>query len=146
MLTVVRGLIIVLLIFLHVGAQCITLTSEPDTNGSYCPGQVTFTCIGTNVANGLDWVLNGTVYNTFTLMRDDNNFPRLISERNNVSISIISASLVENSPGINLVSTFSVESLNPILNGYISCETLSRSSSQFLVAAKGNNDIIVYIS
>ena len=61
MLTVVRGLIIVLLIFLHVGAQCITLTSEPDTNGSYCPGQVTFTCIGTNVANGWDWVLNGTL-------------------------------------------------------------------------------------
>ena len=132
----------------HVGAQPLILASDPDTNGSYCPGQVTFTCSGTNVANGLDWVLNGIFYNTFTLMRGDNNFPRLISERNNITISIIRARLVDNSPGINVVSTLSVESLHPILNDYVSCTTLSGSSSRFLVVAKGNNDnfSIVYIS
>ena len=130
----------------HVGAQFIILTSMPDTNGSYCPGQVTFTCNGTNVANGLGWVLNGILYNTFTLMCGDNNFPQLISERNNITISIIRASPVDNSLGINVVSTLSVESLHPILNDYVTCTTFSGSSSRFLVAAKGNNDIIVYIS
>ena len=124
----------------------IILTSAPDTNGSYCPGRVIFTCSGTNVANGLEWIINGIVYSTFTLISGDTNFPRTISERNNVTISILSANPVVNSPGINLVSTLSVESLYPILNDYISCQALSQSSSQFLVAAKGNNDIIVYIS
>ena len=131
------------ILYLVVGAQLLILTSAPDTNGSYCPGRVTFTCNGTSVANGLEWIITETLHNTFILNPGDTNFPRTVSDVNNITIRIIRASPVENSIGIDIVSTLSVECLNPILNDYISCRTLFGSSSLFLVLAKGNNDVFM---
>ena len=127
--------------FFFVGAQFVVLTSDPDTNGSYCPGRVTFTCNGTNVANGLLWIINGKVNLSFFLMPADNNFPRTVSERNNVIITVIRASLVANSPAINLVSTLTVDRLNPILYSNVYCQFFTQQSSTFFVVAAGNSDI-----
>ena len=121
----------------------LTLRSDPDTNGSYCPGRIIFTCAGTNVANGLQWLINGTVYDTFTLIRGDTNFPRRISDRNNINISVISATPVINSLGINIVFVLTVESLDPIQDDTISCQSLSRQTSSFLVHVKGNDYMYV---
>ena len=118
----------------------ITLTSEPDTNGSYCPGRVTFTCNGTNVAIGLDWIINGITSFTFNLIRGDTNFPRTVSERNNITIRVLSVSLGENTLSINIVSVLTVESLDPILEDTVSCKTFSGPSSRFVVNVRGNNN------
>ena len=121
-----------------VGAHELNLVSNPNTNGSYCPGRITFICNGTNVANGLQWLINGNVNNTFILEPGDTKFPRTVSVTNDITIMVISASPVENSLGINVLSVLSVESLYPILDDAISCRTLSGSSSPFVVRAKGN--------
>ena len=115
----------------------ITLTSDPDTNGSYCPGRVTFTCNGTNVANGLQWRINGITSYTFTLIRDDTNFPRTVSKRNNITIRVLSVSLGEILQAINIVSVLTVENVDTILEDTVSCETFSGPSSRFVVNVRG---------
>ena len=126
----------------------ITLTSDPDTNGSYCPGRVIFTCNGTSVANGLEWVLNGMIHNIFTLTFGDSDFPRRVSsDSSNITIRVISANIAEHFQGIDIVSVLSVISLNPIQDNTVSCQTLSGSSSHFVVGKRGNNSftMILYI-
>jgi len=115
------------------------LTSDPDTNGSYCPGRVTFTCNGTDVANGLEWVISGRTYNIFTLSSGDTDFPRTVSNTSSITIRVIdaSSSLVAGSNGINIISELSVERLNPILDGTVFCQTLAGPSEQFVVRVKG---------
>ena len=57
--------------------------------------------------------------------------------RNNVAFAVNRASHMENSPGINIVSTLTVESLNPILNSHVSCQFFSQRSLTFFVNPKG---------
>ena len=90
------------------------------------------------MANGLEWVLNGMGYNLFTLTPRDSDFPRKISsDTSSITIRVMSASVVENSRGINIVSVLSVESLNHILDNTVSCQTIFGPSSQYVVGEKG---------
>ena len=90
------------------------------------------------MANGLEWILNGMRYNLFTLTPGDSDFPQKISsDTSNITIRVMRASVVENSLGINIVSVLSVESLNHILDNTVSCQTISGSSSQYVVGEKG---------
>ena len=93
------------------------------------------------MANGLQWIINGKVNLSFFLMPADNNFPRTVSERNNEIITVIRASLVANSPAINLVSTLTVDRLNPILYSNVYCQFFTQESSTYFVIAAGNSDI-----
>jgi len=113
------------------------VTSDPDTNGSYCPGRVTFTCNGTDVANGLQWLINGSEHYNYILSSSDNDFPKTVSNTNNITIAVISASPVENSNGINILSTLTVKSLHPILDDRVACQTLLGPSMEFVVYSEG---------
>ena len=92
------------------------------------------------MVNGLQWQLNGITNISFFLMHDDTNFPRIISERNNITISINTARLVADSPGfINLVSVLTVQSLDPILDNTVSCQFFKHPRSSFVVHVRGND-------
>ena len=75
-------------------------------------------------------------------MPADTNFPRTVSQRNNMTITVIRARSVANSPAINLVSTLTVDRLNPILYSNVYCQFFSQQSSTFFVIATGNSYII----
>ena len=94
------------------------------------------------MANGLQWIINGKVNSSFFLMPADTDFPRTVSQRNNVTITVIKARTVANSTAINLVSTLTVDRLNPILNSNVYCQFFSQRSSTFFVIATGNSYII----
>ena len=53
-----------------VSAQQLTLTSQPQTSGTYCPGPVTFTCVGTQI-NALIWNVNGSRVATYIFQEND---------------------------------------------------------------------------
>ena len=94
------------------------------------------------MAYGLQWIINGNVNLSFFLMPTDTNFPRTLSERNNVMIIVIRASPVVNFQTINLVSTLTVDRLNPILYSNVYCQFFTQQSATFFVIATGNSDII----
>ena len=89
------------------------------------------------MANGLQWIINGRAQFTFTLVRGDTDFPRTVSDRNNIAIRVISVSQGKSPIGINIVSVLTVESLDPILEDTVSCETFSGPSSRFVVNVRG---------
>ena len=97
------------------------------------------------MVNGFQWIINGKVNLSFFLLPADTNFPRTVSERNNVTITVIRASPVANSPGrINLISSLTVDRLNPILYSNVYCQFFNQQSSTFFVIATGNSAIISF--
>ena len=59
----------------NVGSAQLTLTSEPQISGTYCPGPVIFTCVGTQIAPSLFWQVNGSVMVLYSIIHEDDNFP-----------------------------------------------------------------------
>ena len=110
------------LLIWHMRAAQLTLTSQPQTSRTYCPGPVTFTCVGTRVAATLLWEVNGST--VVTIMpygfRDTDTFPFFLSVSpplDGVMAAITSAS--SNPPGaftIDITSVLSVGAVS-ILNG-----------------------------
>ena len=59
------------------------------------------------MAHGLKWVLNGIIYNAFSLALGVTDFPRRVSsDTSNINIIVISACLAENSQGFNIAPMY----------------------------------------
>ena len=114
------------------GAQLV-LTSDPDSNGSYCPGPVTFTCIGTSVSNGVSWVINDTTIYTYNFQPHREMFETIVS---NFTVAVVNAS-VASSSSINIIFTLKADTVNSILGSIVSCRTFCCSSSNLVIHLNG---------
>ena len=75
------------------GAQQLTLTSQPQASGTYCPGPVTFTCVGTQIS-ALLWRVNGSTVTAYIFQCADE-FPLYLNfPLDGVMAAITSASIV----------------------------------------------------
>ena len=114
------------------GGQLI-LTSNPDTNGLYCPGSsVTYTCVGNNVANGVSWVINAISIYTFVFSSVNQILPMTVI--NDVgTVRVISASAVSNR-GINVNFSLTIDNINSFDGSNLTCKTFGDSSTLFLIS------------
>ncbi len=104
---------------IHVGS--------PNSNGSFCPGNIELTCIGRDASIVLNWFINGSSIAQYIFEQIDT-FPMKIMD-NPVNISIISAN---GSLTVDYVS---------ILSGNFSY--LKRASIQCGRGSKLSNNIVV---
>ena len=123
------------------GAQQLTLTSQPQTSGTYCPGPVTFTCVGIQIGPGLFWQMNGSIVASYGF-RPTDMFPLPLSVNpplDGVMVTITNAAI--SPPGASTIDITSVLSVSDVsvLNKfplqccrtYFSCNTLNIEVSKF---------------
>ncbi len=59
--------------------------SPPNSNGSFCPGEVEFTCIGRNVSSALNWFINKSSIAQYVFSSLDT-FPYNVNSSFNITI------------------------------------------------------------
>ena len=115
-------------------AQQLHLTSQPQTSGTYCPGPITFTCVGTQIGAGLFWEVNGSTVASYQFRVTDT-FPQNLSVSinptlNGVMAEVISASI--NPPGsstIDITSMLSVRNVSALNGASLYCEIVQLQSN-----------------
>ena len=112
------------------------LTSSPDTNGSYCPGTVNFTCVGIDEPFGLGWRVNGSIVDTYAFPNSGMEvFPEVVFVNDIVTITVKNAVITSLSThNITLLLSGNVSDL---LGSTISCRTAIIESEEFIVRSKG---------
>ncbi len=76
--------------------------SPPNSNGSFCPGNIEFTCIGRGVHIVLNWLINGSSVVQY-IFHTNHHFPININN-DTVNVTIVNAN---GSINIDIVSTLS---------------------------------------
>ena len=112
------------------GAATLSLTSQPKPSGVYCPGPVTFTCVGTEIGT-LFWIVNDRTLATYGY-RDDDNFPLTLplnSPPAGATVQIINASSARNL--LNVTSIFSVDDVTVLNRSYVQCEEVLIATEPF---------------
>ena len=113
--------------FYCAGATTLSLTSEPQTSsGVYCPGPVTFTCVGTEIGS-LFWLVNGQVLATYAY-RPGDEFripltPTLNSPPTGYTFEITDAFSEMNL--LNVTAVFSVEGVTVLNGSSVECEEVN---------------------
>ena len=126
--------IIVLHLFFTVAD--ILLTSSPDTNGSYCPVTVNFTCFGTNEPIGLGWRLNGSIINTYAFPNSGMEmFPSVVFVNDILTITVKNAVFIP--PSTHNITSELSGNVSDLLGSTISCRTSSIESEEIIVRLKG---------
>ena len=106
------------------GAAELILTSQPQTSGTFCPGPVTFTCVGTQIGAGLFWEVNGATLVSYGFRVTDT-FPQTLMMEHpleGVVAMVTSASI--NPPGastIDITSVLSVRDVSVLNGAYLQC-------------------------
>ena len=125
----------------------LTLTSQPQTTGTYCPGPVTFTCVGIEIT-GLFLLVNGSTVASYSFRVGDT-FPLPLEvdpPLDGVMAEITSASF--NQPGavtIDIISELSVSDVS-ILNGAsLQCETAQTRSNMLRIDVDALSKLNNYI-
>ena len=95
---------------------------------------MTFTCIGTNVPNGVSWVINDTPIYTYNYQSHQEMFETRLSDH--LTVAVVNAS-VASSSSINIIFTLKADTVNSILGSIVSCKTFFDSSSNFLIHLNG---------
>ena len=128
----------VIIIFLLYLGQ-LELFSYPPTNASYCPGNVTFTCVGQDVSIGLNWLINGIIVENYVFTNfPDEIFPHVIFS-NHYRITVTNAS--QTSPvSHNVVSTLQGD-VSFLLNDTVSCNVLNAWTVPYFIKIRGNSII-----
>ena len=99
-------------------AQQLTLTSQPQTSGTYCPGPVTFTCVGTQIS-ALFWQVNGSTV-TMYIFEAIQEFPlHLDFPLDGVMAVITSASIV--SMGFDITSVLHISDMSVLNETFLQC-------------------------
>ena len=93
---------------------------------------MTLTCIGTNVANGVSWVINDTTIYTYIFHSSG----RVTVVSDHLTVAVVNAS-VTSSASINIIVALTADTVNSILGSVVSCKTFSDSSSNFLIHLNG---------
>ena len=135
------------IIFLLDGQQ-LSLSSSPPTNGSYCPGTVQFTCVGTNILIVLDWKIDGSIIATYSFRRTDE-FPLVVppvpSTPEGVEVTILAAVFINDSR-LNITSVLR-GSVADLRGSTVYCsETTSTSNEQYYVEAQGKLLVQLHLS
>ena len=114
----------------------ILLTSSPDTNGSYCPVTVNFTCFATNEPIGLSWTVNGSTLNTYAFPNSGMEmFPSVIFVNNIVTITVKNVVFIP--PSIHNITTELSGNVSDLIGSTISCRSVQTKSEEFIVHFKG---------
>ena len=126
------------IIFLLDGQQ-LSLSSSPPTNGSFCPGTVQFTCVGTNIQIVLDWKIDGSIIATYSFRRTDE-LPLVIAPKpsapESVEVTILAAVLIDGSR-LNITSVLR-GNVTDLRGSTVYCSELILSSNeQYYVEAQG---------
>ena len=111
------------------GAQ-LTLTSQPQTSGTYCPGHVTFTCEGSQIIPTLLWLVNGSEETSYNF-RNSHTFPQTLPPLNVDGVIATVTNVSINPPGAGTIDITSVLSVSDVsvLNGTsLQCETITGSN------------------
>ncbi len=77
--------------------------SPPNSNGSFCPGNIEFTCISQNAPRILNWFINGSSVAQYTFNRMDN----YLTNKTDSSIDIAIVNVTSKSSIIDSVLTLS---------------------------------------
>ena len=114
----------------------ILLTSSPDTNGSYCPVTVNFTCFGTNEPIGFSWTVNGSIINTYAFQNNGMEmFPSVVFVNDIITITVKNAVLIP--PATHNITLELSGTVSDLLGSTISCRTITTNSEEFIVHFKG---------
>ena len=109
------------------GAQ-ISLTSQPQTSGTYCPGPVTFTCVGTQIGISLFWQMNGSDVAMYTY-QVSHEFPyHLIVNPPHIEGVISSASFNSSTSTINITSILNVSNVTYLNGTSLQCADFQMNS------------------
>lgn len=112
---------------LCIGAE-FTLTSEPSLLRPICLGErVVFTCMGTDVPTGFNWLLNGSTISSFSFVSDPPlSYPlelSLMPPLPGVVMEVISAAInsIEGN-SIDIVSTLNVSDVSSLKGLFLHCQ------------------------
>ena len=127
-------------IFLFLAAPQLFLTSSPPTNESICPGPIQFTCMGTEVGNGLMWRVNGSDYATVTVTFIGTTLvPRIIK---NPLLSGLEVPVMVNSVSVNQENNATIDirstlrsNVSVLTGSMIQCSALEVDSNKVHVRA-----------
>ena len=113
----------------------ITTSDFNQTSGTYCPGPVTFTCVGTRIGAALFWRVNGFTEADYAFESSHETFPRSVNINiDGVTVEIISASA--NPPGsltTDITSVFNVSDVSVLNGASLHCADLSIQSNTFII-------------
>ena len=126
-------------LFITVGVKTLSLTSRPQSSGVYCPGPVTFTCVGTEIGT-LFWVVNDRTLAAYAY-RSDDEFPMtlpLISTPAGAIVQITDASSEMNL--LNVTSTFTVDDVTVLNGSSVQCEEAAIESNVIRIFVSDNID------
>ena len=114
----------------NAGAATLSLTSEPQSSGVYCPGPVTFTCVGTEIGI-LFWNLNDRTLATYAY-RSGDEFPLTVplnSPPAGVTVTITNA--FSEMSLLNLTSVLIVDDVSVLNDSSVQCEEPGIESAVF---------------
>ena len=112
----------------YVGAPQLTLTSQPVTSGTYCPGPVNFTCVGTDIGDSLFWLVNDSIAASYPFKAGDT-YPQSLTVTpplDQVTIQIISVTTNANS-NLDIISVFAVGDVSVLFGASITAEAFAWS-------------------
>ena len=108
------------------------LTSDPQTSGTYCPGPVNFTCVGTDIGSSFFWNVNGTTVASYPYRTNDL-FPRRLTINlplDGVVVEITNASQLQNG-NYNITSTFNVLDISDLTGTLLQCQSGGNEKGEF---------------
>ena len=117
------------------GAALLSLTSQPETTGRFCPGPVTFTCVGTEVNSSVSWLVNGSSVVTYEYQSNDT-YPLIPSVDPSLDGVIATVSSASTNPSVtnrfNVISTLSVSDVSILDKTALHCQDASGDTSETL--------------
>ena len=117
-------------IHVHIGGPQLTLTSEPQTSGTYCPGPVTFTCVGTQIGGGLFWRVNGSTVAMYRF-QDTIQYPFHLAVNpplDSVTAVVTTVSINYNTFQINITSQLRAGDVTVLNGAALQCESILQSN------------------
>ena len=116
-----------------IGAAQLTLISQPQTSGTYCAGPVTFTCVGTQIGVGLQWLVNNSIVATYNF-RDTQTFPFPLTvdpSLDGVVAAVTSASAINltDAREIDITSVLNASDVSVLNGASLQCEILQEQSN-----------------
>ena len=123
------------IVIMHLGgAQQLTLTSQPQTSGTYCLGPVTFTCVGTQI-NALIWLVNGSTVDSYAFQMD-HEFPFPLDFPQDGVIAEITYA-IGNPPGsdisFDITSVLNVSDVSVLNRTFLQCASSQSRSENFQI-------------
>ena len=109
----------------------LTLTSQPQTSGTYCPGPVTFTCVGTRI-NALIWLVNDSIEIAYAFQATDM-FPLPLNFHVDGVMAVITSASFNPPAYFDITSILNVSNVSVLNRTSLQCETSVSQSEIFQI-------------